>query len=91
MNVKLLTKLRRKAHEEFGMAFFYDVFGRKVYSVGYRSRIRTWYEGGLSYHDNEEDAMKRLEELRQASIWNYVCYRRSVKKVKSINDRVSKL
>lgn len=38
MNVKLLTKLRRKAHEEFGMAFFYDVFGRKVYSVGYRSR-----------------------------------------------------
>lgn len=90
-NECLLRRLRREAHELYSMEFFVDSHGEDIYNVGYRSKVKTWYEGGLSYFNDKEKAIDHLEWLRRQYIYDTIARMRANRREAAIQEEIRKL
>ena len=90
-NECLLRRLRREAYELYGMEFFVDNNGQDVYNIGYRDKVKPWYEGTLYHFGEKEKAVERLEWLRRQYIYNTIARMRADRREKQIQEDIRKL
>lgn len=90
-NECLLRRLRREAFELYSMEFFVDIHGEDIYNVGYRSKVKSWYEGGLYYFNNKENAIESLNWLRRQYVYDTIARMRADRREKQIREEIRKL
>lgn len=87
MKVKLLKKLRRRAHKEIGMLYFVDKYGRDTYNIGVRSKLTPDYDCSADVERELEHAKKRLAYHRRKFILKLVEDKWVARRIRRLLDK----